>query len=75
MKGRMLAMVTALIVLWRLALDAVLSGRWRRDERGDVPGWVMIVVMTAGLVGVLWFAAEDQLTGMLDDALNSVTGG
>ena len=23
-------------------------------ERGDVPGWVMITLMTAGLVAVLW---------------------
>jgi hypothetical protein len=75
MKGRTLAGAIGLVVLWRLALDAIRSGRWRRDERGDVPGWVMIVVMTAGLVGVLWIAAEDQLSGMLEDALDSVTGG
>ena len=24
-----------------------------RDERGDVPGWVLITVMTAGLVAVI----------------------
>jgi len=31
-------------------------------------------VMTAGIVGVLWVAAEDQLKDMLDSALSSVTG-
>ena len=43
-----------------------------RDERGDVPGWVLITVMTAGLVMVIWGVARDQLTQMLRDALNSV---
>ncbi len=31
--------------------------RARRDERGDVPGWVLITVMTAGLVAALWAIA------------------
>jgi hypothetical protein len=47
------------------------AGRWR-DERGDVPGWVMITVMTAGIVGVLWLVAEDQLKSLLSNALDSV---
>lgn len=42
-----------------------------RRERGDVPGWVLITLMTAGLVAVLWAVAEDQLTAMFSDALNS----
>jgi hypothetical protein len=25
-----------------------------RDERGDVPGWVLVTVMTAGLVVAVW---------------------
>lgn len=44
----------------------------RRDERGDVPGWVLITVMTAGLVMAIWGVAKTQLNGMLRDALNSV---
>lgn len=43
-----------------------------RDDRGDVPGWVLVTVMSAGLVGIIWIAAEDQLTRMLRNALNSV---
>jgi len=43
-----------------------------RDERGDVPGWVMVTVMTAGLVVVIWAAAKEQLGQMLKDALGSV---
>ena len=44
----------------------------RRDERGDVPGWVLVTVMTAGLVTVIWGVAEDQLRAMLTSALNQV---
>jgi hypothetical protein len=43
-----------------------------RDERGDVPGWVLVTVMTAGLVAVIWGVADDQLRDMLRNALNSV---
>jgi hypothetical protein len=46
----------------------------RRDERGDVPGWVLITVMSAGLVAALWAIAGSQLSTMLRDALSSVTG-
>ena len=74
MKGRMLVAATALIVLWRLATEAMLSGRWRRDERGDVPGWVMIVVLTAALVAGLFTIAGERLRDMLREALDSVTG-
>ena len=48
--------------------------RQRRRERGDVPGWVLITVMTAGLVGALWAIAGPQLSSMLRDSLNSVRG-
>ena len=56
-------------------LAAVRSrGRRHRSERGDVPGWVLVTVMTAGLVAALWAVAGDTLTAMLSDALNSVSG-
>jgi hypothetical protein len=45
-----------------------------RDERGDVPGWVLITVMTAGLVAGLWAIAGAQLGTMLRSALSSVSG-
>jgi hypothetical protein len=43
-------------------------------ERGDVPRWVLITLMTAGLVSVLWMVAGEQLKTMFTNALNSVTG-
>jgi len=42
------------------------------DERGDVPGWVLVAVMTAGLVTAIWLIADDRLTGVLDGAISSV---
>jgi hypothetical protein len=43
-----------------------------RDDRGDVPGWVLVTVMSAGLVAVLWGVAEGELRAMLRSALDSV---
>lgn len=42
-------------------------------ERGDIPGWVLITIMTAGLVTLVWGVASDQLSSILKSALNSVT--
>lgn len=66
----MTALWSLCLLLGRLAL----TSRDRREERGDVPGWVLITVMTAGLVAALWAIAGPQLGGMLRDALNSVRG-
>jgi len=43
------------------------------DERGDVPGWVLVAVMTAGLVTAIWLIADDQLTSVLNRAISSVS--
>ena len=44
-------------------------------ERGDVPGWVMVTIMTAGLVTALWFIAEERLSAIFTEALDGVVGG
>jgi hypothetical protein len=43
-------------------------------ERGDVPGWVMVTVMTAALVAALYAIAGDALQTLLTDALDDVLG-
>jgi len=43
-------------------------------DRGDVPGWVLVTIMTAGLVTALWLVADDKLTQLFNDALDSVVG-
>lgn len=42
-------------------------------ERGDVPGWVLITLMTAGLVIVIWSAAGPALAGVFEQAISRVT--
>ena len=48
-------------------------GRVRHEERGDVPGWVLVTLMTAGLVIVLWTVAGPALTGVFEQAIARVT--
>ena len=57
-----------------MAFFARLPARQDRlaDERGDVPGWVLVTVMTAGLVAGLWAVAGPELERMLREALQSV---
>ena len=64
------------VTLLLLSITTLLRRRGpaRRDERGDVPGWVLITVMTAGLVAALWAVAGPQLNSMLSEALSSVRG-
>lgn len=45
-----------------------------RDETGDVPGWVLITLMTAGLVIVIWGLAGPALSGVFQQAIDRVTG-
>lgn len=46
--------------------------RRRPDERGDVPGWVLITIMTISMGMAIWTMARPQLVGMLESALSSV---
>jgi len=48
--------------------------RLRDEERGDVPGWVLITLMTAGLVVVIWAVAGPALSGVFEQAIERVTG-
>lgn len=43
-------------------------------ERGDVPGWVLITLMTAGIVLALWGVAGPQLTSMFTEAMEKFSG-
>jgi hypothetical protein len=44
-----------------------------RDERGDVPGWVLITLMTAGLVIIIWGLAGPALSSVFEQAIARVT--
>jgi hypothetical protein len=55
-------------------------GRLRRrvvqgpTDRGDVPGWVLVTIMTAGLVVALWAIAGPKLGQLFSNAVDSVKG-
>jgi hypothetical protein len=44
------------------------------DDRGDVPGWVLITLMTAGIVTLLWATAGPMLNSLFVDAIEAVRG-
>ena len=60
-----------------LAALAALADRLRGDdpERGDVPGWVMITVMTAALVLAILIPFREAIVAAVTNALASVTTG
>ena len=53
-------------------LQRVLAGG--AADRGDVPGWVLVTMMTAGLVAGLWAVAGDALNDLFRNAVNGVSG-
>lgn len=61
---------------WPVRLQAWWIGRMVGGrERGDVPGWVLVTLMTAGLVLTIWAVAGPRLTEVFDDAMDRVVGG
>ncbi len=44
------------------------------DEDGDVPGWVLIVLMTSALVIAIWGIARERLVAIVASALSTVCG-
>jgi hypothetical protein len=55
---------------WLTTLMAMMLSRRHRDDRGDVPGWVLVTLMTAGIVMALWIVAEPKLANLLGGALD-----
>ena len=45
-----------------------------REEEGDVPGWVLITLMTAGLVVLIWSLAGPALSQIFEQAIARVSG-
>lgn len=63
------------VVLIQMLLSVTLRPMRQPDrERGDVPAWVMIVVMTAALVIAILIPFREAIVAAVQNALNSVTG-
>ncbi len=45
-----------------------------RSSRGDVPGWVLVVLMTTALVTGIWSIAAPKLTTILRNSLDAMGG-
>ena len=45
-----------------------------QSERGDVPGWVLVVLMTTGLVTGIWTLAAPRIDSILKNSLDSMNG-
>ena len=62
-------------VLTVLLVALVTRLRGADPERGDVPGWVMITVMTAALVLAILIPFREAIVTAVQNALSSVTSG
>ena len=59
----------------RAALETALARNSHREDhrdRGDVPGWVMITLMSAVLVAALLALAGPALEGLFNQAMDTV---
>src|SRR5699024_12255338 len=54
-------------------LGALLARRLVAD-RGDVPGWVLITLMTAAIVVALWAVASEQMLPIFNNAMAPFLG-
>ena len=60
-----------------LGVSKFRSSRFYRaltDDRGDVPGWVLVVLMTTGLVTAIWTIAAPRLSAILRNSLDAMNG-
>jgi len=72
------------IAEWRQKFDVALNLKEKSPssnnselndrERGDVPGWVLVVLMTTGLVTAIWTIAAPRLSTILRNSLDAMNG-
>jgi hypothetical protein len=62
------------LTLQGLVQDRLVDPLRRPGDRGDVPGWVLITIMTAGIVTALWAIAGPRLGTLFTNAVDGVTG-
>jgi hypothetical protein len=73
--GMSISRVTLKIAMVISAFRDEFSLRIRKliiDERGDVPGWVLVVLMTTGLVTGIWTIAAPRIESLLRGSLDSM---
>jgi len=56
------------------AIHRIIDSARKDSERGDVPGWVLVVLMTTGLVTAIWTIAAPRLSAILKNSLDAMNG-
>lgn len=57
---------------WRRTCARALDALRTAPDDGDVPGWVLVTLMTAGLVLAIWAVAGPALTDLFETAIERV---
>ena len=57
-----------------LFLKSKLAKMIKGQSRADVPGWVLVVLMTTALVTGIWSIAAPKLTTILRNSLDAMGG-
>ena len=66
--------LTMQIIRLNLLLKSKVTAFIKSDSRGDVPGWVLVVLMTTALVTGIWSIAAPKLTTILRNSLDAMGG-
>ena len=62
------------LIKLNLFLNSSLNRMLYGKSRGDVPGWVLVVLMTTALVTGIWSIAAPKLTTILRNSLDAMGG-
>ena len=65
---------TLSLIKLNIYLKSRLNQSIQGKSRGDVPGWVLVVLMTTALVTGIWSIAAPKLTTILRNSLDAMGG-
>jgi len=66
--------ITLSLIKLNIYLKSRLNQSIQGKIRGDVPGWVLVVLMTTALVTGIWSIAAPKLTTILRNSLDAMGG-
>jgi hypothetical protein len=66
-KVKVVARLSSFLNIVKIRMQRALA-----EEQGDVPGWVLVVLMTTGLVTAIWAVAAPRLSSILRNSLDSM---
>ena len=64
--------ITMQVIRVNLFLRSKLATLIKGESRADVPGWVLVVLMTTALVTGIWSIAAPKLTTILRNSLDAM---